>query len=25
VSPLVALFLVAWSLGELAGYVRGRP
>lgn len=25
VSPLVALFLAAWSLGELLGYVTGRP
>jgi hypothetical protein len=25
VSPLVALFLAAWSLGELVGYVTGRP
>lgn len=25
VSPLVALFLVVWSLGETVGYVTGRP
>ena len=25
VSPLVALFLSAWSFGELLGYVTGRP
>jgi hypothetical protein len=25
VSPLVALFLVAWSWGELLGYVTGKP
>ena len=25
VSPLVALFLASWSLGELVGYVTGRP
>jgi hypothetical protein len=25
VSPLVALFLAAWSYGELVGYVTGRP
>jgi hypothetical protein len=24
-SPLVALFLAAWSWGELVGYVTGRP
>jgi hypothetical protein len=25
VLPLVALLLAAWSAGELAGYVTGRP
>lgn len=25
VSPLVALFLAAWSFGELVGYLSGRP
>ena len=25
VSPLVALFLAAWSFGELLGYVSGKP
>jgi len=25
VSPLVAIFLAAWSLGELLGYLTGRP
>lgn len=25
VSPLVAVFLSAWSFGELVGYVTGRP
>lgn len=25
VSPLVALLLAAWSLGEVVGYVTGRP